>query len=336
MTTTLRPLGLGELMDRAIGFWRAHWKPLFQLMVAFQLVQLIVLKAAQLAARTLFPLFSTGAGAVELMKGQPEAALPQLLGFTALMAAAVLAALFISQVAGVATTHYAWSRLTGAGQPGPGQAFRHAAARLAITAGAFALSLAWSTLVALLLLLPGSLLLAGAGVLAAREAPGAALATGIAGGLVLTLGLLLLVLWFVIRFVLLSQVIASEPVGPLGAFRRTGALSSGRVATGPGGLVKLRLTVLITIIGGILLLVSLVMTAPTFVIGAFYGVTFQPGQGPDDLVPAAILVPVELLQTLGGSLVAPLYVVFQVLFYGDMRARREGLDLELALREPAP
>lgn len=166
--------------------------------------------------------------------------------------------------------------------------------------------------------------------------PGAALATGIAGGLVLTLGLLLLVLWFVIRFVLLSQVIASEPVGPLGAFRRTGALSSGRVATGPGGLVKLRLTVLITIIGGILLLVSLVMTAPTFIIGAFYGVTFQPGQGPDDLVPAAILVPVELLQTLGGSLVAPLYVVFQVLFYGDMRARREGLDLELALREPAP
>lgn len=323
-------------MDRSIGFWREHWKPLFQLMVAFQLVQLIVVKAAQVGARALFPLFAGGAASIEVLQQDPAVALPQLLGFGAVMTAAIFGALFISQVSGVATTHYAWSRLTGGGTPGPGDAFRHAAARLAITAGAYALSLAWSALVGVGMLAPGAVLLGGAAVLGGRDQPGPALVLAILGGVALLLGLVVLVLWFVIRFVLLSQVIATEPLGPLAAFRRTGQLSSGRVAKGPGGLVKLRLTVLITIIGGILLLVSLVMTAPTFILGAIYGVTFQPGQGPDDLVPAVLLVPVELLQTVGGSLVAPLYVVFQVLFYADMRARREGLDLELALGGPRP
>ncbi len=336
MTTTLRPLGLGELMDRAIGFWRAHWRPLFQLMVAFQLAQLIAVKAAQLGARALFPLFSTGPEGFATLSKQPEVALPQLGGFIAMMSAAVLVALFISQVAGVATTHFTWTRLVGGGAPTPGDAFRHAAARLAITAGAWALSLAWSVVVAGLLVAPGGLLLAGAALFGAQEQRTLAVVLGVVGVLVLGFGLLVLVLWFVIRFVLLSQVIATEPVGALEAFRRTGRLSSGRVADGLVGLVKLRLTVLISIIGGILLLVSLVMSAPTFIVGAFYGVTFQPGQGLDDVVPAAVLVPIEFLQTVGGSVVAPLYVVFQVLFYVDMRVRREGLDLELALGAPAP
>ena len=54
----LRPLGLGELIDRSINFWRAHWKPLFQLLLAFQLVEGIVLAGAQGVGRAFFPLAS--------------------------------------------------------------------------------------------------------------------------------------------------------------------------------------------------------------------------------------------------------------------------------------
>ena len=32
-----------------------------------------------------------------------------------------------------------------------------------------------------------------------------------------------------------------------------------------------------------------------------------------------------------GAVLSPLYIVFQTFFYTDMRVRREGLDLELAL-----
>jgi hypothetical protein len=70
---------------------------------------------------------------------------------------------------------------------------------------------------------------------------------------------------------------------------------------------------------------------PTLIVGALYGAGFTAGNTLTDVVPLALLVPLQLLQTVLGALVAPLYVVFQTFFYVDMRVRREGLDLELAL-----
>jgi hypothetical protein len=329
--TTLRPLGLGELMDRSISFWRQHWRPLFQLAVAFQLAQLIVVKGAQLVSKRLFPLFGSGPDAMEQLRQAPAEALPQVAGFSAALLVAILGALFISQVAGVATSHFTWARLTGARPPSPGDAFRRAAQRLGDTAGAYALSLAWALAVSALMVGPGIGLAVGAVVLAKQGPQGAAAALGALAAVAFVGGVVLLILWFILRFILLSQVLAAEDGGALEAFRRAGRLASGRVGGGLLGLVKVRLTIVVTVLGGILLLVSLLMSLPTFIAGAIYGVTFQPGRGLDDVVPAVVLVPIELLQTVGGSLVAPLYVVFQVMFYGDMRARREGLDLELAL-----
>jgi hypothetical protein len=49
-----------------------------------------------------------------------------------------------------------------------------------------------------------------------------------------------------------------------------------------------------------------------------------------------MLVPAQLIQVFVGAMVGPLYVVFQVVFYLDMRVRREGVDLDLlAQRSPA-
>lgn len=330
---TLRPLGLGELIDRSVAFWRAHWRVLFRLVLAFQLVEFIVLKVAQLAGRRLFPVMNGSAASLRALREQPLEALPQLVGFLALLVGATLLALLLSQVAGVATTAFALPRLTAASPDGPTlrAALRVARARLGTIAGAFALVLLWTGAVAAAVVTP-AVLLGGAGAYAfVRGARGPGMALVVLAALALAAAVVGLVLWFLVRFILTSQVIAAEPGDAWHVFRRTAALSSGRVEPGPLGLVKVRLSVLITIIGGLILLMSLVASAPTLLVGLASGVTFQPGQGLDDRVPQALLVPLELLQAAGGALLAPLYAVFQSTFYLDMLVRREGLDLELKL-----
>jgi len=144
-----------------------------------------------------------------------------------------------------------------------------------------------------------------------------------------------LVLWFLIRFVLASQVLAVEPLGAIASFKRTDALSSGRVGPGVMGLVKGRLTVLITILASILTLVSVVTGLPELVLRAVFGELSLFGT-PTGVAPQALVVPAQLLQVVAGAVITPLYVVFQVVFYVDMRVRREGLDLELASsKDPA-
>ncbi len=332
LVNPLRPSGLGELLDRAVGFWRAHWKALYQLVIGFQLVEYIFVALAQGLSRWLFPL----ARDPSALQSAPAAAFPQLMGSIAVLVVAVLLSLFVAQVAGVATTWFSYARLTGRGLPTAGDAFRHAAARLGTTAGVYTLSMVWSVVVMLLLLVPGSVLGAIAVYLVANDARAAGVVLLVLAGLALAVGSVVLVLWFVIRFILVSQIIAVEKLGALGVFRRANALSSGRVEAGALGLVKLRLTVLVTIMGGILLVVSLVTSLPVLLTGAAFGAGFTPGHAIDDVVPALILLPLQLVQTMLGGLVAPLFVVFQVFFYADMRTRREGLDLELALGAPAP
>ena len=145
------------------------------------------------------------------------------------------------------------------------------------------------------------------------------------------MGTVVLILWFAIRFILVSQIIAVEPLGALATFRRADALSSGRVSEGLLGLVKLRLTVLVTIVGTVLLIMSFVASLPTLFAGAAYGANFTAGNTLGDVVPLWVLLPLQLLQSVMGAVLAPLYIVFQTFFYVDMRVRREGLDLELAL-----
>ncbi len=327
----LRPSGLGELLDEAVGFWRANWKPLFRLMVGFQLVEYLAIALTQSLSRWLFPL----ARDPSALQSEPARALPHLLGSMALLSVAVLLSLLVAQIAGVATTWYSYSRVLGTGQPTPGDAFRHAAARLGTTVGTFALSMLWSAVVMVLLLLPGALLGLAGGVLATRDSRTAGVVLLVLAAILLAVGLVVLVLWFIIRFILVSQIIAVEALGVKDTFRRANALSSGRVTAGVMGLVKLRLTVLVTVIGGILLVVSMVTSLPLLLTGAAFGAGFTPGKAIDDVVPVLLLMPLQLVQTLLGALVAPLYVIFQTFFYADMRMRREALDLELALGAPA-
>jgi hypothetical protein len=331
----LRPLGLGELIDRAIGLWRAHWRSVFVLTVPFQLVQFIVFKVGMTGAKAAFPLVGGDAAALEALKANPAAGSLQGLGFLAILLASVLLTFLILQVGGVATTRFMYPRLVG--QPGPSvaQGTAWALSRLGPIVGSFALSLGWTTLVGLLWLSPAVVVLITSAVLADGR-PTLAAVLAIIGALLAMAGVVALVVWFIIRFVLMSQIIGVEDGGALVAFRRSAALSSGVVEPGPLGWVKLRLTVLLTIVAGLLLLVGILTAAPTLALGFFYGATLQPGHTIDDVVPQAVLVPVEVLEALFGALVGPIYEAFKVVFYVDMRVRREGLDLALAMKDPAP
>ena len=106
-----------------------------------------------------------------------------LRGTMGLFSVAILGALLVPQVAGVATTHFSFTRLTSKGQPNQGDAFRHASARLGTTTLTFLLSMAWSFVVMIVLMLPSVGLGAGAAALGISDQRGAALALGIIAGL---------------------------------------------------------------------------------------------------------------------------------------------------------
>jgi hypothetical protein len=152
------------------------------------------------------------------------------------------------------------------------------------------------------------------------------------GGLVTGLTVVGLLLWFILRFMLVAQVAGAEAGSGLAVLRRAGELASGRVGAGLAGLVKVRLAVLLTVIGAILLLVSVVASAPSLALGVAFGASFRPGHSLEDVVPQGLLVPVQVAQVAVGALFAPIYEAFKVVFYLDVRVRREGLDLELTLR----
>jgi hypothetical protein len=325
----LKPLSIGEIVDRSTSFWRSHWKTLFQLLLGFQLVQYVLIKALEVAIDRLLPAAKNPSQVIELMKTDPALWTPKLGPLMGSMVVVLVLNFLASQVSGVVLTAFTYPRLTDTGAPTVGQAFQTARQRLAPTIGLFALSLVWTLLVGLLFLLPGALTMGGGVYLAVSGSGSAGAAVSLAGGLVSVLGVVALVLWFLIRFVLASQVLAVEPLGAVAAFKRTDALSSGRVGAGVMGLVKGRLTVLITIVAFILTVVGVVTGLPELIVKAVFGELTLSG-APTGFAPQALVVPAQLLQVVAGAVITPLYIVFQVVFYVDMRVRREGLDLELA------
>ncbi len=327
----LQPLSIGEIVDRSTSFWRTNWKALFQLFLGFQLVQYVLMKGLELAIDRIFPAAKNPAQLLDLMKTDPSQWAPDLGPLAAGTMAIVLVNFLLSQVGGVALTAFVFPRITGVGAPSPGDAFRASLRRLGPTFGMFALTFLWTGVVGVLFFLPGALTIGGSIALTLGGNSGAGATVAILGGLLVIAGMVVLVLWFLIRFVLSSQVLAVEPIGALACFRRTDALSSGRVGPGALGLVKGRLTVLITIIAFILTVVGVVTGLPELVVKTIFG-EFSASGATGVSAPQLLVVPAQLLQVVMGAVITPLYVVFQVVFYVDMRVRREGLDLELATK----
>jgi hypothetical protein len=329
-SSDLRPLALGELIDRSATFWRKHLKPLFLLSFGFNLVTYIITKGLQLTMQqtqaTLQRELTKGGATSELVL-----AYAQLVGALAVTLVLTFWVYWLSTL--VVARYVVPAQLGEAVKPADG--LRRGLSKLGALTVAYLCSLLWAVGITLLLVLPGGALTGVGAWLAAADSG------GIVGFLLAGLGVLLggfgvlaALLWYFLRFSLLAPVLALEDVSALKAFRRSGELLSGRVGPGFAGRVRVRAMILVTVVSSILVAVSLLSGLPALFIQFAYSNPLDPaGVG---AVPQTLLVPAELLQVVGQALFSPLGLVFYAMFYLDMRMRREGLDLEKRLEARAP
>src|SRR5689334_1764996 len=109
----LRPLSLGEIIDRSASIWRAHWQALFKLFVGFQLAGYILLKGWELIAKRYFPISRGGARMIETIQSDPLEALRQLGGSSLVGFAMMGVNLFASYFVAVAATRYLFPKMVG-------------------------------------------------------------------------------------------------------------------------------------------------------------------------------------------------------------------------------
>ena len=330
----LRPLALGELIDRSATFWRAHIKPLFLLCFGFELVNAILSKGVQLLLERTSPILKMAQP--ELQSRMESDMMGVLLEFgTVMLSFGVLTVVLIWSywLSAIAVARYVVPLQLG-DSARPSDGLRRGLRRLGSFTGAYLLTQLWAIGATLLAVLPGGLMfglglvLASAGANSRAATVASVVLLGL-GFIVAGLGWLAALLWYFLRFALLSPVFAMEDLSALGSFRRSGQLISGRVERGFLGHVKVRAMILFTIVAGILLAVSLVSGLPVWIVRLAYGNPFDPVAAA--AVPQSLLVPAELLQVVGQSVFTPLALVFSAMFYLDMRMRREGLDLERRL-----
>ena len=140
-------------------------------------------------------------------------------------------------------------------------------------------------------------------------------------------------LWFMLRFTLISPVLAVEGLGASASIKRSGELMSGRLGPGVMNGVKVRATILITAMMLVVLVVTSLGSIPSVFLTLAYARDSEGIFAVSRGVPEIFLIPAELFHVGVQSLFAPLYAALVSIFYLDMRVRREGLDLELKMRE---
>lgn len=337
----LRPLSLGELIDRCAIFWRAHLVPLFALGLGFQLLDYIFKKSFALTLERTSMLFRDPQQLQSRIEEDPLGVTSEVLIATLAVTLLILVLTWSYWLSTLVVARYVVPIQLGESAR-PADGLRRGLRRLGALTGAYLLSLLWGLGVGLLLMLPGVILSVLAAVLASALAgssgPLVGLVLGIGGVILMSLGALAAFLWYFLRFSVLGPVFAMEDLSALGSFRRSGALLSGRVAPGFMGRVKVRAMILLTAVGGIIIAVTLIFSLPGLIVHGAYGQLTDPSAAATHPIPQALLVPVELFEVLGQSIFLPLALVFSAMFYLDLRMRREGLDLErrLAHRSPAP
>jgi hypothetical protein len=309
----LRPLELGELIDRTITFWRAHLKPLFALGLGFELVLYAFAKVLSL-------------GLLRVSAGAPaEMELPSLLALCAGMVVLMVLMMWTYLGGAVAASAYVVPALLQR-EATPGAALQRMFARFgAITSALVVCGLGMAVFL-VVFVVPITLLAALSSQLKTLGIVGAILL-----GLLWSLASLALLLWAWLRLAVTGPVLAYEDLGGVGSLLRSSRLVSGRLGPGFLGRVIVRASIVFAVAFLILLAVQIVSSLPTLIAAGIYGI----GQGTLK-APQTVMVPIELIQVVAKGLFGPIAWVLASVFYLDLRVRKEGLDLELELApEPA-
>jgi hypothetical protein len=321
-------------MDHAVGFWRSHWKPLFQLYLAFQLVGYALLKLLVWAMRAWFPLLQDGLALASAMKNDPtEVARQSAVGVGTSLATFTVYA-WVIWFAAIAGARYVTGECLGPKQS-PTRSIRYAFARFGAASRSLFLLAFVSVAVCFLFGIAISMILFFASLFANSSGGADGVLIVLLGTAVGFFGFAVGFLWFVLRFLLVAPVLAVEELGALASIQRSGQLMSGRIGPGVMNSVKVRATVLITAMMLVVLVVTSLGSIPSIFLTLAYA--RQDHGHLNDLfavskvVPQVFLIPAELFHVGVQSLFGPLYIALASIFYLDMRMRREGLDLELKL-----
>jgi hypothetical protein len=299
---SIRPLALGEVIDRSIAVTRRHFKPLFAAMLAIEAPALALGRLQQ--ARSADLLASLGEGS------RSAATLPS----AGLFFGVVLLVLLLLQLAAtaVAAALVAPSLHPSAGA-GPTRTRR-----------ALAVATAGLLQVAALLLAPA--LGAAPGILLALRAGGRA--TAVVGLVAAAAGGLALFLVVLLRLVLVPAVAAVEGRGGLSALLRSGRLMApvrgGRLLDRPG--LRASLVLLATFL--LALAANGAAGLPRAVAARLVGTV-----GPLGLFGATLPLPLEvavsIFEAAATAALQPFSLVAIAVLYFDRRARTEALDVEI-------
>ena len=318
----LRPMSIGEIIDRALQMFRANFPRLPLLMLVFQTPIYALTKGFQIVILDRAPVLSRpGAfhGAL------PDAA--QVAWFLGALFVAVVGSLVLYQLA-VATLTTGTARAFLGERIEAGRALREGMARAPHLLGTFFLLITWCTLLLTLSVVPGAGVMA-LGLVSAQTAGGRVSLLLLGLGLVLAL-LVIVGLYLFLRYALVSEVVVIEKRSFIGAMRRSASLMSGRVGRSAMDNCKVRASILYAVNFCISISVAIVTSIPTYVVNSLYGVSpFDPERYDPALVPLWASVPVEVLGVFAQAMVAPFGVLSVIVFYFDLRIRREGFDLEV-------
>jgi hypothetical protein len=296
----LRPLTLGELLDRAFSLYRSHFATLVAIMAV----------PAVLGAG--FALFR------ELIQGRPDAtgrgasSLPPELATPGFLVILCLGALFYLglHIVAVGATTAALSEVYMGRPATAGEAY----ARVRGRTGPLLMVLVLTTFrVVGIIIVPFAIVVPLVGF-AMRSAASGALAVAIVLGGLLSLCSLLLALLLMLRYSLAVPATVIESVTAREAIRRSIDLMRGNLG---------RAFVLIVFGFVIAQITALVLQGP-FLVGALMA-------GPESTMAFWLTLAGTLTGALGDAISSPLTAVAFALLYYDARVRHEGLDLQIMM-----
>jgi len=298
----IRPLGLGEVIDRSVALTRRHFRPLFLAMLAMEAPALALGRLQQARAGDLLAILGDPA--------RVGAGIPSLAGFFGIL----LIVLVVLQLAATAAAAAIVApSLDPAARGGPSAARRTAAVATATVVQVLAFALVPAMGAA-----PGLLLAARAG---GRMTQVVGIVAAAAGGVVALVVVLL-------RLVLVPAVAAVEGRGGFAAAVRSGRLMGpergGRFLDRPA--LRASLVLLATFL--LALAANGAAGLPRAVAVRLVG-----APGPLGLLGATLPLPVEVTVTVfeaaATAALQPFSLVAIAVLYFDRRARTEALDVEI-------
>lgn len=310
-SSSLRPLHLGELIDRSVRLWRARWWPLARTMLPFALTgQLLAVVANTFATQDFEALIASDS--IGLIVGN----LALMFGLLILNACCV----WFGQLL---VARDLLPRVTGASvqTAGGGTLALRGTLQLLLLMGFFVAGTLAILAPTILLLVPAAILAKDSGI----SAPIVLMVLTMFLGFLVWLGF---ALWWMLRTSMALPIIAGEPEGVWALFRRGGALLKGRVGPGFLGRSQVRAAIVFTVVSALGTIAQFLLALPRLALEGIYGGL----EGTPADIPWFWRIPAEVLVAGGQSLFGPLVVAGCVLFYVDQRVRREGLDLALALQ----